>query len=132
MIWEPGRELPIGFSKKDVLGLDAHRRQLRVLPHRDVSDLAGVAARDRARRRDVASSTPQAFSRFLEAAAADPRFNASDMLAEIGKIGKLSWTESLNYRVLLIPGTRRALRRHRKSSPGWTRGRTGAGDESIR
>ena len=37
---------------------------------------------------------PQAFSRFLEAAAADSRFNAGDMLEAIGKMTTLSWTES--------------------------------------
>ena len=51
------------------------------------------------------------------------------MLAEIEKIGTLSWTESLSYRMLLIPGTRRALQRHQKEfawmneRPDWGRGR---------
>ena len=36
------------------------------------------------------------------------------MLEAIGKIGTLSWTESLSYRLLLIPGTRRALQRHQR------------------
>jgi hypothetical protein len=73
--------------------------------------------------------TPQAFSRFLEAAAADPRFNASDMLKAIGEIGTLSWSDSLMYRFVLIPATRRALLRHREEfawmdkRPGWGRGR---------
>ena len=53
-IWEPGRELPIGFSKKNVARLGADRGQLRVLPYRDLSHRAWCAARDRARRRDNA------------------------------------------------------------------------------
>ncbi len=127
-IWEPGRELPIGFSKKDVLGSSriavncafCHTATYRVrLARRAASCPAGQRL----------SSKRRAFSRFLEAAAADPRFNSGDMLQEIGKIGTLSWTESLSYRMLLIPGTRRALVRHRQEfawmdeRPDWGRGR---------
>jgi hypothetical protein len=128
LIWEPGRELPIGFSKKEVLGSTriavncafCHTATYRTSPGSPRVVVPGGA---------TSIVDAQAFSRFLEAAAADPRFNASDMLAEIGKIGKLSWTESMNYRVLLIPGTRRALRRHKEefawmdARPNWGRGR---------
>ncbi len=128
MIWEPGRELPIGFSKKDVLGSTriavncafCHTATYRTAPGSPRTIVPGGA---------TTIVDAQAFSRFLEAAAADPRFNASDMLAEIGKIGKLSFTESLNYRTLLIPGTRRALKRHKEDfawmdqRPNWGRGR---------
>ena len=31
--WEPGKELPVGFSKVDLYGGPARRHQLRVLPH---------------------------------------------------------------------------------------------------
>ncbi len=128
MIWEPGRELPIGFSKKDVLGSTrvavncafCHTATYRSAPGATRVIVPGGA---------TTIVAPQAFSRFLEAAAADPRFNASDMLTEIAKIGKLSWTESLAYRTVLIPGTRRGLRRHKEEfawmdgRPNWGRGR---------
>lgn len=127
-VWEPGRELPIGFSKKDVLG------SARVAVNCAFCHTATYRTAPDARRVVVPGGATtllkaQAFSRFLEAAAADPRFNAGDMLDEIAKIGKLSWTESLTYRMLLIPGTRRALQRHRKEfawmdeRPDWGRGR---------
>jgi hypothetical protein len=51
------------------------------------------------------------------------------MLAAIGELTTLSWAESLAYRVVLIPGTRRALLRHREEfalmdqRPAWGRGR---------
>ena len=128
MIWEPGRELPIGFSKKDVLGSTriavncafCHTATYRTAPGSPRVIVPGGA---------TTIVDAQAFSRFLEAAAADPRFNASDMLTEIAKIGKLSFTESMNYRLLLIPGTRRALQRHKEefawmdARPNWGRGR---------
>ena len=128
-IWEPGRELPIGFSKKDVLGSARVGGQLRFLSHRDLPYCTWRGSRIVVPGGATSLLKAQAFSRFLETAAADPRFNAGDMLAEIEKIGTLSWTESLSYRLLLIPGTRRALQRHQKEfawmdeRPDWGRGR---------
>jgi cytochrome c5 len=127
-LWEPGRELPIGFSKKNVLG------SARVAVNCAFCHTATYRTSSSAPRIIVPGGATtllaaQAFSRFLETAAADPRFNSGDMLAEIGKIGQLSWTESVSYRLLLIPGTRRALQRHQKEfawmneRPDWGRGR---------
>jgi hypothetical protein len=127
-VWEPDRELPIGFSKKSVMGSDrvavncafCHTATYRISP-----DAARVIVPGGAPTR----TQPQAFSRFLEAAAADPRFNAGDMLEAIGRMTSLSWTESFSYRFFLIPGTRKALLRHREefawmdSRPDWGRGR---------
>jgi mono/diheme cytochrome c family protein len=127
-VWEPGQELPIGFSKKNVFGSArvavncafCHTATYRTSPDGPRSVVPGGA---------TSLATPQKFSRFLEAAAADSRFNAGDMLEAIGKIGSLSWTESFSYRLLLIPGTRRALQRHRQEfawmdeRPDWGRGR---------
>lgn len=128
VLWEPGRELPIGFSKKSVFGSD------RVAVNCAFCHTA-TYRESRASRRVIVPggashrTTPQAFSRFLEAAAADPRFNATDMLKAINELTTLSWTESMTYRLVLIPGTRRALLRHRKDfswmdeRPAWGRGR---------
>ncbi len=127
-IWEPDRELPIGFSKKSVMGSEriavncafCHTGTYRVAP-----DAARVIVPGGA----TTLTRPQAFSRFLEDAAADPRFNAGDMLDAIGKMTSLSWTESFSYRLFLIPGTRKALVRHKAefawmdSRPDWGRGR---------
>lgn len=127
-VWEEGRELPVGFSKMDVLGSPrvavncafCHTATYRTSPTASRVLVPGGA---------TTIGSPQDFSRFLEATAADPRFNASDMLEEIGKIGTLSWTDALAYRFLLIPGTRRALNRHREEfawmdeRPDWGPGR---------
>jgi hypothetical protein len=128
IVWEPGRELPIGFSKRNVLGSPrvavncafCHTATFRTLRGGARTIVPGGPAHQAA---------PQAFSRFLEAAAADPRFNASDMLDAISKMGTLSWTDSVLYRWLYIPATRRALLRHREEfawmdeRPAWGRGR---------
>ena len=127
-VWEPDRELPIGFSKKSVVGSDrvavncafCHTATYRVSPDAARQIVPGGA---------TTLTRPQAFSRFLEAAAADPKFNAGDMLEAIGKMTNLSWAESFSYRFFLIPGTRKALVRHREefawmdSRPDWGRGR---------
>lgn len=126
--WEPGQELPVGFSKRDVLGSArvavncafCHTASYRLAPDAPRVLVPGGAS---------TRVAPQAFARFLEEAAADPRFNAGEMLEAINQIGSLSWTESLTYRFLLIPGTRRALVRHREefswmnSRPDWGPGR---------
>ena len=128
IVWEPGRELPIGFSKRDVLGSSrvavncafCHTATYRTSAGGQRMIVPGGASHQ---------TTPQAFSRFIESTAADPRFNASEMLEAIGRIGTLSWTESLLYRMLYIPATRRALLQHREefawmdSRPAWGRGR---------
>ncbi len=127
-IWEEGQELPIGFSRKNVMGsarVAVNCAFCHTATYRVAADAPRVVVPGGA----TTLLAPQKFSRFLEDAAADRRFNAGDMLGEIGKIADLSWAESLSYRMLLIPGTRRALQRHRKEfawmdeRPQWGRGR---------
>lgn len=127
-IWEPGRELPVGFSQKTVFGsarVAVNCAFCHTATYREAPGAARIVVPGGA----TTITAPQAFSRFLEASAEDPRFNASDMLEAIGKIGSLSWTESISYRMFLIPGTRRALQRHKQEfawmdrRPNWGRGR---------
>ncbi len=127
-VWEPGQELPIGFSKKDVLG-SARVAVNCAFCHTATYRISPAAARVVVPGGATTIGSPQDFSRFLEATAADPRFNSSDMLEAIGQMGTLSWSDSLAYRFLLIPGTRRALNRHREEfawmdeRPDWGPGR---------
>ena len=111
MIWEPGRELPIGFSKKTVWGVP------RVAINCAFCHTATVRTSPGAARTIVLAGpshqlNPQAYSRFLDATASDPRFNASDMMAAIAQMTRLSWFDSVTYRVFLIPAVRRALQQH--------------------
>lgn len=130
-VWEPGRELPIGFSKRDVLGSArvavncafCHTATYRTSPGAARVLVPGGAA---------TIAAPQAYSRFLERAAADPRFTASRILEVAGQMGTVSWFDALAYRVALVSGTRRALARHREefrwmdSRPDWGPGRIDA------
>lgn len=72
----------------------------------------------------------QEYRRFLQAAAADPRFTASTILDEIARNVKLSFTDQLLYRFVLIPETRRRLLKETEAEaaagatlPAWGRGR---------
>ena len=93
MIWEPGHDTPIGFSKKTIWGVSrvaincafCHTESVRTSPGAaPMIVLAGASQQ----------FDPQAYSKFLDATASDPRFNASEMMAEIGKMTTLSWFES--------------------------------------
>lgn len=128
MIWEPGHDLPIGFSKKSVWGVE------RVAINCAFCHTASVRTSATAVPTIVLAGpshqfNPQAYSRFLDSTASDPRFNASDMLTAIGKLTRLSWFDSTMYRLVLIPAVRRGLQEHRQkfawmdSRPVWGRGR---------
>jgi hypothetical protein len=128
MIFEPGHDTPIGFAKKTIWGVPrvaincafCHTESVRTSPGAaPMIVLAGPAQQ----------FDPQAYSKFLDATAADPRFNASDMMAEIGKLTTLSWFDSVTYRFVLIPAVKRGLLEHGKnfawmnSRPVWGKGR---------
>lgn len=74
-------------------------------------------------------AAPQAYQRFLVEAAADPRFTADTILAEIAKNYRLSLADRLLYRFAIIPAARRRLLRLREeiawmpTRTPWGRGR---------
>lgn len=127
LVWEEGKELPVGFSKKRI-GFDrvaincafCHTATYRVRPEDKPTIVAGGAAHQ---------FNPQAYVRFLYACASDPRFNADNLMQEIGKVYKLSPIESALYRYVLIPQTRKALLDQKAqfawmdTKPDWGRGR---------
>lgn len=76
-------------------------------------------------------TVPQAYFRFLFAAASDPRFNASAILGEIAKNTRLPLTDRLLLRFAIIPATRRALRRARDQQDAWMRTRPDWGPGRI-
>jgi hypothetical protein len=126
--WEAGRELPVGFSKKTVLGgpriaincAFCHSSVYQRFP----GDAPHVVPGGPGNRID-----PQASVRFLQTCATDDRFTASNVLAKIGEMTTLGWTESLTYRAFTIPAVRKALRQQREeyawmnARPNWGRGR---------
>lgn len=128
MIWEPGHDLPIGFSKKSVWGVErvaincafCHTARVRT----SAASAPAIVLAGPSHQFD-----PQAYSKFLDSTASDPRFNAAEILATIGSMTELSWLDSLTYRMVLIPAVKRGLLEHGQnftwmsSRPTWGKGR---------
>jgi mono/diheme cytochrome c family protein len=127
LVWEEGKELPVGFSKKTI-GFDrvaincafCHTATYRTRP----ADRPVIVAAGASHQFD-----PQAYVRFLYACASDPRFNADNIMREISYVYKLSTIERLLYRYVLIPQTKKALLKQKEQfawmdqRPRWGRGR---------
>jgi len=116
-----GREMPIGFSKVTVgfprVGINCaacHAASYRTRPDEPPTIVAAAASHQ---------TSPQQYVRFLFAAAADPRFNADTLLAEISRNTQLSLMDRLIYRFAVIPTARRELLRQRAFQDGWMRSR---------
>ena len=122
LVWEPGQELPVGFSKQTI-GFPrvanncaiCHVGTWRATDH----DQPQVVVAAPAHTTDV-----QGMIRFLTRCAEDPRFNADTLLAEIRRETHLSPLDRLLYRYAIIPLTRRALLRQGEqfawmNRPGW-------------
>ncbi len=127
-VWEPGRELPVGFAKANLPGGP------RVAINCAFCHTAAFRTEPGGARRLVAAGpghliNPQAYVRFLQAAAEDPRFDGDTLLPAISRITRLSWAERMRYRYLFIPGTRKALLRQKREyawmdrNPDWGPGR---------
>ena len=126
--WEPGRELPVGFSKVELFGGP------RVAINCAFCHTTSVRTSELAAPTLVAAGpgnqiNPQAYVKFLQAVAADPRFEADTLLTAMRGLTTLSWTERMRYRLLLIPATKRALQKQRRQydwmyrNPEWGPGR---------
>lgn len=126
--WEPGKELPVGFSKADLFGGP------RVAVNCAFCHTASVRTSELEPPRIIAAGpgnqiNPQAYVKFLQAVAEDPRFDSDELLTAIGGLTKLSWRQRMQYRFLLIPAARRALKRQRRDydwmykNPEWGPGR---------
>jgi mono/diheme cytochrome c family protein len=127
LVWEEGRELPIGFSKKTI-GFDrvaincafCHTATYRANP----GDKPVIVPAGPSHQFD-----PQSYVRFLYACASDPRFQADNLMREIGYVYNLSTVEKLLYRYVLIPQTKQALLKQKEqfawmdTRPNWGRGR---------
>ncbi len=127
--WEPGMELPVGFTKKTI-GFER------------VANTCAVC--HTASYRTTVDSNPifvptgpnhtldlAAFFRFLIDCAKDPRFTPDVLMREINLVTDLAWDDALIYRYLIIPITKkRLLERETQFAwlyhapfPDWGRGR---------
>src|ERR1051325_3657651 len=113
LVWEEGKELPSGFSKK-VIGFPRVANNCAIChtgtwrTKEDETPHVVVAAPSH-------TTDVQGLLRFLTKCGQDPRFNATTILAEIDREVKLSLIDRLLYRFLLIPLTRSALQQQEKS-----------------
>jgi hypothetical protein len=125
--WEEGSEMPIGFTKKTIgferVGVNCafcHTSTWRATPQ----DKPNIVITGPGHQIDG-----QKYLRFLYACASDPRFNATNILAEIDRLTRLSLVDRMLYRLVLIPQTKRALLEQKdhyawmNSRPDWGRGR---------
>lgn len=107
LTWEEGREMPAGFSKKTV-------GYIRVAANCALCHAGSYRSGPEAVP-EVVAAIPghavdlQALLTFLKQCAQDPRFNATELLAEIKMATELPVLDSLIYRFVLIPQTRQAL-----------------------
>jgi hypothetical protein len=107
-IQEPGKDLPIGFSKRrvfiDRVGLNCavcHTGTIRATPNSEHQVMTAMPA-------NVVNL--EGYANFISATALDERFTANRMLPEIERIsGGLNPIQKLIYRYIAIPQTRDAL-----------------------
>lgn len=121
-----GHEMPIGLSKVRIgvqrVGTNCalcHTATVRQRPTDPPRVYPGAPGH---------TTGAQEYRRFLQRAAADPRFSAGTILDEVARNVKLSLADQLLYRFVLIPETRRMLRRQAADdaaagTPAWGRGR---------
>ena len=120
LIYENGQDLPIGFAKRHI-GYDAveancalcHTSEFR----RTAASQPEVILGGPAHTLDL-----QAFQTFLYNCAADARFTPDNVMAAIAKVHQFSWTESLVYRFLIIPGVKTGLAAQ-KTAYAWQQSR---------
>ena len=122
-----GHEMPIGLSKVEIgvprVGVNCafcHTATVRARPTDPPMVYPGAPGHQ---------TGAQEYERFLVRAASDPRFTADTILREMARNVNLSLPDRLLYRFVLIPETRRALRRLADEEaatlqPVWGRGRT--------
>ena len=130
LVSEGAHELPVGLSMVTIgyprVAMNCafcHAGSVRSRPEEPPRIVAGAPAHQ---------TSAQAYTRFLTAAAVDPRFNAGTILGEIARNYRLSFVDRLLYRFVVIPGTRQHLLRLRNET-AWTSHHTdwGAGRADI-
>jgi len=105
--WEEGREMPVGFAKKNVgyVRVTGNCALCHATSHAAGPDDVPT----------VVIATPghttniQGLLTFFTQCAQDTRFNADEILAEVDTATKLSFLDRLLYRYVLIPRAKQAL-----------------------
>jgi len=132
VVWEQGRELPVGFTKKTIgfSRLANNCASCHVASYRSKPDEAPTMVVTGPNH----TLNLEAFFRLLVDTAKDPRFNADTLMREINQVTDLDWIDRLSYRFLIIPITRKRLLEreqqfawiYREDFPEWGKGRDDA------
>jgi len=132
VVWEQGRELPVGFTKKTIgfPRLANNCASCHVASYRSKPDEAPTLVVTGPNH----TLNLEAFFRLLVDTAKDPRFNADTLMREINQVTELDWIDRLAYRFLIIPITRKRLLEreqqfawiYREDFPEWGKGRDDA------
>lgn len=106
-IWEPGRDTPVGFSKKTIgiprVGITC------AVCHSGTYRTGAQQAPELVPTAPATRTDPLAYIRFLSAAASDTRFTADTLLPAIKARTTLNLFDEALYRYLIIPFTRDGL-----------------------
>jgi mono/diheme cytochrome c family protein len=125
--WEPGREVPIGFSRKTI-GVERIAINCALCHTATVRKAGEVVPRVYLGGPGHTMNT-LAYQRFLIACASDPRFTSGNILKAIAAVYDMPWFERQLYRFVYVPFTRKALLKQKEdfkwtdSRPPWGRGR---------
>jgi len=132
VVWEQGRELPVGFTKKTIgfPRLANNCASCHVASYRSKPDEAPTLVVTGPNH----TLNLEAFFRLLVDTARDPRFNADTLMREINQVTELDWIDRLAYRFLIIPITKKRLLEreqqfawiYREDFPEWGKGRDDA------
>jgi hypothetical protein len=129
LVWEEGKEIPVGFSKQTI-GFPRIANNCAICHtgtwRTNANDVVHIIVAAPSHTTDV-----QGMIRFLARCADDPRFNGATITTEIKREADLSFIDTLLYRFVLVPYTKRALRDQEKQFawmnrphwPDWGRGR---------
>jgi len=130
--WEEGQELPVGFTKKTIgfPRVANNCAACHTTTYRLSADAKPVFVTAGAGH----TVNIQNFFRLLIDCAKDPRFDADILMAEINRVTRLDIIDSLLYRFLVIPITKKRLLEreaqfawlYRQDFPDWGRGRDDA------
>ena len=105
--WEEGREMPVGFAKQRVgyIRVTGNCALCHAISTRAPGDdIPTIRAAVPGQSTDI-----QPLLDFLKRCAQEPRFNADEILATVDQATKLSVTDRLLYRFVLVPRAREAL-----------------------
>ena len=128
LYWVAGEELPVGFSKKK-LGVIPRVAPNCAFCHQGSYRLAADDVPTFVPGGPGTRVNPQAYLRFLARIGQDARFNPGAVMAQIKAIYDMPLWERLLYRFLLIPATKKALKKQGElyawtaDRPDWGPGR---------